>query len=217
MTSTKTTGHRSRLRSRFLEGDKTTLTDESLLELLLTYAIPRKDVQPIARKLLSKFGDIKSVIQANVENLCDVKGIGKQVAILIKVVDHFTKHILDDEIQIQTPNQVTSQLSLPFPEAFESILKEPERAKRIPQKVPELEHDTATPLFANAALKEAIQLLPALPEDSKTLVEARHFFRERLHYSANFHSPTQQCLHGSENVSEWANRPCLDFICKKIC
>ena len=73
MSSTKATGHRTRLRSRFLECDNATLTNEALLELLLTYAIPRKDVQPIARQLLSKFGDIKSVIQADVENLCQIK------------------------------------------------------------------------------------------------------------------------------------------------
>jgi DNA repair protein RadC len=186
MSSTKTTGHRSRLRSRFLENDDTAQTEESILELLLTYAIPRKDVQPLARQLLSKFGDIKSVFQAKVENLCDVEGIGKQAAVLIRVVNLITKRFLDDKIQTQTSGQVTSQLLLPFPEAFQSISKETEKTERVSEKAPELrKKDSATPLFANAVLKEAIHLLPTLPEATKTLAEARQFFRENLHYSAD--------------------------------
>jgi DNA repair protein RadC len=42
------TGHRDRLRERFLRGEESALTDEKLLELLLTYAIPQKDVRPLA-------------------------------------------------------------------------------------------------------------------------------------------------------------------------
>ena len=138
MSSTKTTGHRSRLRSRFLENDDRAHTEESILELLLTYAIPRKDVQPLARQLLSKFGDIKSVFQAKAENLCDVEGIGKQAAVLIRVINLITKRFLDDEIQTQASDKVTSQLPLTFPEAFQFISKQPEKIKRLSEKTPEL-------------------------------------------------------------------------------
>ena len=49
-------GHRQRLRSRFLQGGAGALQDYELLELLLTYAIPRADVKPLAKSLLAHFG-----------------------------------------------------------------------------------------------------------------------------------------------------------------
>lgn len=185
MTSNKTTGHRARLRTRFLNNDKTALTDEALLELLLTYAIPRKDVQPIARQLLSKFGDLRSALHAKIENLCKINGIGEQAAILIKLAAHLTERISKDEDLVPKPSQITSQLSLPFPPTFESKPKEPLKGQKKPPKISEFEQISATPLFANAVLKEAIQLLPKLPVDTKMPAEARQFFREHLHYSAD--------------------------------
>jgi hypothetical protein len=187
MPSNTKTGHRTRLRKRFLQSDQSALTDESLLELLLTYAIPRKDVQPIAQQLLLKFGDIKSVVQASIDDLCNVSGIGEQSAIIIKLADHVTKRMSDNGSQIQEANDINPQLTLPFPIPTDSTSKKNkvQNAGRIPQKVPEIEEPTETPLFANAVLKEAIMLLPTLPESAKTTAEARQFFRERLHYSAD--------------------------------
>jgi DNA repair protein RadC len=46
-------GHRQRLKERFLAGEPSSQSDEALLELLLTYAIPQKDVQPLARHLIA--------------------------------------------------------------------------------------------------------------------------------------------------------------------
>lgn len=187
MHSNKKTGHRTRLRKRFLQSDQSALTDESLLELLLTYAIPRKDVQQIAKRLLLKFGDIKSVIQASIDDLCNVKGIGEQSAIVIKLADHLSKRVSDSGSQIQKANDINPQLTLPFSIQTNYNIKNKKvhKAKKRPQKDPETDLPTETPLFANAVLKEAIKLLPALPESAKTLAEARQFFRDHLHYSAD--------------------------------
>ena len=57
MTEKGNTGHRQRLRDRFLTGDVKSLSDEMLLELLLTFAIGRKDVMPLAQELIRVFGD----------------------------------------------------------------------------------------------------------------------------------------------------------------
>ena len=54
--------HRRRLKDRFLKGGGRGLQDYEILELLLSYAIPRRDVKPLAKELLRRFGDRKSVV-----------------------------------------------------------------------------------------------------------------------------------------------------------
>ncbi|MDP1069133.1 hypothetical protein, partial [Klebsiella pneumoniae] len=61
MADSKKTGHRQRLRERFLAGDENSRSEEALLELLLTYAIPQRDVQPLAKHLLEAFGGLPGV------------------------------------------------------------------------------------------------------------------------------------------------------------
>jgi len=74
MNTKKTTGHRGRLRERFIKAEIGSRSDEALLELILTYAIPRKDVKPIAEKLVERFGSLSRVLAASVENLMEVHG-----------------------------------------------------------------------------------------------------------------------------------------------
>lgn len=78
-------GHRQRLKERFLSGEPQARTDEALLELLLTYAIPQKDVQPLARRLLAAFGSLPEVLAADAGSLCAIDGIGEHVAVLLGV------------------------------------------------------------------------------------------------------------------------------------
>lgn len=78
-------GHRQRLKERFLSGDASAHTDEALLELLLTYAIPQKDVRPLAEHLLAGFGDVQHVLSADPAALCAVDGIGEHAAILLRL------------------------------------------------------------------------------------------------------------------------------------
>ena len=76
-------GHRDRLREKFLHNK---LADYEKLELLLAYAIPRRDVRPLARSLVKQFGGVYQVLSASVEDLMAVKGVGRNTAIFIKVV-----------------------------------------------------------------------------------------------------------------------------------
>jgi len=80
-------GHRMRLREKFLAGK---LADYELLELLLSYAIPRRDVKPFARELLRRFGNFHNILCAPVSELESVQGIGKSAAIFLKVVHEIT-------------------------------------------------------------------------------------------------------------------------------
>lgn len=58
-------GHRERLREQFLAGDEETMPDYKLLELLLTYSIPRRDVSPLAKNLINTFGGFTKALGAN--------------------------------------------------------------------------------------------------------------------------------------------------------
>jgi hypothetical protein len=81
----ESSGHRERLRAKFLAGDATDET--SLLELLLTYAIPRRDVRPLAKALLARFGSASSVLAASVADLQKISGIKESTAVLLKLTD----------------------------------------------------------------------------------------------------------------------------------
>ena len=76
-------GHRDRLRAKFLDGQ---LADYEKLELLLAYAIPRRDVRPLARSLVKQFGGVYQVFTASVDDLITCKGVGRNTAIFIKLV-----------------------------------------------------------------------------------------------------------------------------------
>ncbi|WP_322867310.1 DNA repair protein RadC [Aquicoccus sp. G2-2] len=81
------TDHRKRLRARFMAGGAAALPDYEMLELLLFRAIPRRDVKPLAHKLLQTFGDFNSVVTASPERLAQIKGIGEAVICELKLVE----------------------------------------------------------------------------------------------------------------------------------
>jgi len=78
-------GHRERLRERFLEAPEA-LPDYEILELLLASAIPRKDVKPIAKKLIGRFGSFADLISADYQALIGAGGLGPASATVLKVV-----------------------------------------------------------------------------------------------------------------------------------
>lgn len=78
--------HRSRLRKRYEENGLDSFEDHNVLELLLFYAIPRRDTNLIAHRLISKFGSLSGVFSASVEELQTVEGIGKSSAEYLALV-----------------------------------------------------------------------------------------------------------------------------------
>ena len=73
-------GHRQRLRERFLNAGNDGLQDYELLELVLFRGIPRRDVKPLAKKLIETFGSFGEVISAPTERLREVDGLGARVS-----------------------------------------------------------------------------------------------------------------------------------------
>jgi DNA repair protein RadC len=79
-------GHRQRLRQRFLAGGADALPDYELLELVLFSAIPRRDIKPLAKRLIERFGSFAEVINAPPDRLKEVDGVGDSAILQLKLV-----------------------------------------------------------------------------------------------------------------------------------
>jgi len=79
-------GHRQRLRERFLKSGLEGFADYEVVELLLTLAIPRSDVKQPAKALISRFGNLRGILDAPVEQLRSVSGIGKVTPVALQIV-----------------------------------------------------------------------------------------------------------------------------------
>lgn len=79
-------GHRGRLRERFTKSGHEAFADHEILELLLTGVILRRDVKPIAKALLLRFGSLTSIISAEIPALTSVEGVGEAVAVHLKAI-----------------------------------------------------------------------------------------------------------------------------------
>jgi len=80
-------GHRARLRQRFLAAGSEAVSDYELLELILFRAIPQRDVKPLAKELVAKFGSFAEVIAAPRKRLEEVKGLGEAAITELKIVE----------------------------------------------------------------------------------------------------------------------------------
>ena len=89
-------GHRGRLRQRFLAEGLDHFSDVQVLELLLFYAIARQDTNPIAHRLLEHFGSLSQVLEAPVEELCKVEGVGENTAVYLRLVTQVGRYYLKD-------------------------------------------------------------------------------------------------------------------------
>lgn len=89
--------HRQRLRERYLKCGFASFADHELLELLLSYAIPRKDTNAIAHALLNKFGSLRNVLLAELPELLSVDGMGESSAICLKLHLEMLRRTLQDE------------------------------------------------------------------------------------------------------------------------
>lgn len=88
------TGHRERMKKRFLEHGLENFDDHNILELLLFYALPRADVNPLAHALIAKFGSLSAVFDAPVDELTKVPGIRMNTAVFIKLIPQVSRRYL---------------------------------------------------------------------------------------------------------------------------
>ena len=79
-------GHRERLRERYSNNGVGAFTEHELLELLLTYAIPRRNTNELAHRLIDRFGSLHAVFSAEVAELTNIEGIGERAAVFLRLV-----------------------------------------------------------------------------------------------------------------------------------
>jgi DNA repair protein RadC len=103
--------HRKRLRKRFLKTGFEGFQDYEALELLLTYAIPRKDVKPLAKELIKKFGSFQGVMDASYDDLISIKGIRENTAIFIQALKECVSLYLKERV-IKKKKQISSTSAL---------------------------------------------------------------------------------------------------------
>jgi len=92
-------GHRERLRTRFMQAGSEALADYEMLELLLFRAIPRRDVKPLAKALLAKFGSFAEVISAPPQRLAEVEGLGESAVVEFKIVQAAAQRLAKGKVQ----------------------------------------------------------------------------------------------------------------------
>lgn len=85
-------GHRQRLRQRFMDEGLDNFTDVQVLELLLFPCIPRRDTNPLAHRLLERFGSLSQVLDTSMEELTRVEGIGENTAMFLKLIPAVTRY-----------------------------------------------------------------------------------------------------------------------------
>ena len=89
-------GHRERVKRRFLTEDLESFEAHNALEFLLFYGLPRIDTNGIAHRLIDRFGSFSEVLEAPLDELASVDGVGDNAAIFLKLIHSTVKYYEDD-------------------------------------------------------------------------------------------------------------------------
>jgi len=92
-------GHRQRLRDRFTDAGEAALADYEMLELLLFRAIARRDVKPLAKALITRFGSFAETVAARPERLREIDGLSEAAIVEIKIVEAAAKRLARGALQ----------------------------------------------------------------------------------------------------------------------
>lgn len=162
------TGHRARLRERFLAAPGA-LTEAELLELLLTYAIPRQDTALLAAELLARFGSLERALLTPLPQLTAVPGLGETSAVLLKVAAR-----IHATLGATKPRAAHEEQPALF-----ALPPDPGPLFAEPQEPPQPEMRT----FANDETENMLTFIPRAIEFN-ALEDFRAFLRDRLPYNA---------------------------------
>ncbi|MCH9753989.1 MAG: DNA repair protein RadC [Alphaproteobacteria bacterium] len=91
-------GHRDRAKEKLLKSKASSLSDYELVELVLFYSIPRKDVKPLAKKLIKQFGNVGNVVNAPIQKLDQIPGVGKSTIVLLKLLQSIIREVSKEQI-----------------------------------------------------------------------------------------------------------------------
>ena len=96
MTAVDHSGHRKRLKEEFLRRGVAGMHDYHVLELVLFHAIPRGDVNPLAHRLIHRFGSLHGVFHATYDQILEVEGAGPAVALLLQLIPAVSARYLEE-------------------------------------------------------------------------------------------------------------------------
>ncbi|MBQ7643299.1 MAG: RadC family protein [Clostridia bacterium] len=100
--------HRSRMRKKFID-HRESLYDHEILEMLLFYAVPRKNVNPLAHELIAKYGSLGSLAKAEIKSLLENDGVGESTAVFLSLIGEYIEKVNEekhDKIKIYSLEQV---------------------------------------------------------------------------------------------------------------
>ncbi len=92
-------GHRERLRKKYLKSGSHSLHDYEMIELLLTFIIPRKDTKQQAKDLLKKFENIHNIITADYNELIKINGLSERGAVLFPLIKDICTKVLSNSVE----------------------------------------------------------------------------------------------------------------------
>lgn len=110
--------HRERMRERCIQNGFDNFATHELLEMLLYYSIPRIDTNGVAHGLLERFGSLRNICEASADELMMVDGIGRQSAILLRLIPELMKRYAMEEIAPRTVYDSVGKLADYFVRAF---------------------------------------------------------------------------------------------------
>lgn len=103
-------GHRERLRRRFLEEGIDSFEEHQVLELLLFHVIPRGDTNTTAHRLIQRFGSLSAVLEADPKDVATVDGIGEKAAAFLAMIPQVTRRYYHDRVLRDRPKLNSSDL-----------------------------------------------------------------------------------------------------------
>lgn len=111
-------GHRQRVRNRYLKTGIEAMDEHNIIEFLLFFGVPYKDTNEIAHRLIDKFGNINAILDAPVEELQTVEGIGENAAALIKLVRDiavmYGQKSAEKELDLSTESGINNYLAMKY-------------------------------------------------------------------------------------------------------
>ncbi len=158
-------GHRQRLRQRAMENGAFSFLPHEILELLLTYCIDRRDVNPLAHALIDRFGSLHAVLEADLHELRSVPGVGDTTAAFLHVLGQLPGYLTwelftGERYYIRSPYDAARRLHAYFRPMYaeKSVLISMDRAGRVLHLDPvSYGDDQQTPLPPREAINLAVR------------------------------------------------------------
>ena len=158
-------GHRERLRERFRDAGASALSDYELLEMVLFRALPRRDVKPLAKSLIGKFGSFAEVVHAPDARLREVSGLGEAAIVEIKLIAATASRVAKGELKQRTVlsswagvlDYCRTAMAFADKEQFRILFLD-KRNQLISDEVQQVGTVDHTPVYPREVIKRALEL-----------------------------------------------------------